>query len=286
MSTQSSLTAEQLSFDFLSSYPVSGRSGPFGIKADDFYIPNVEDPGTMRLGLGIPILIPRSDRAFRDFFEIPYDDLDYPKYRFNLIEPSASIMTFCIDDTPTADSSTTCIEGAFKNLEGSWKSGNLVPLDWYSFVFLFLEQIKSVEKFTAMIRAKYKRYRKVTLVFADEIKGGPNKEPLYVLWEYNIAKGTEEFKLSQTVQPHCLERGETFIMACVERTVQRGPERFDNVVFVNDVQTELKIQSTERAIHLESDSRFAFNMKKFVTSGLTRDEFIRQYGTDAFVPLR
>ena len=105
----------QLSFDFMDGFPaVSSRPG---VQLSDWIIPNSSDPGTHLLGLqGFPVLIHRSHSLFSQYFTVPFSEVFYRQYHFEYIDPDASLLTFALDNAPTADSSVTLIDEAFNHM--------------------------------------------------------------------------------------------------------------------------------------------------------------------------
>ena len=151
-------------------------------------------------------------------------------------------------------------------------------MDWYAFAFL-LEQQQSGEDFLAALRRRYCKYKKVTIVFADVLRGGPNQEPLYVLYDLNVSKPESqgEFRLSQNVAPYHLSHGQTFVTCCVEKS--RVILREENVSPVKKTQND----SHAKVNISDNDSRFAFDLAGFIASGyVSQEEFVRVRGLGAY----
>lgn len=279
---------EQLSFVFVD----RSQMVPMRTVSQDMspFVPASEDPGTGLLDLDIPVLLHRSHRALSQRLLFPYEDVQYSSYGFDLINPSASFHFIALNNTPTADSTVTGIEEAVKNLHSTWKEGDYAPIDWHALKFLIENQDYAGEHFMEVVKRQYRKYKKVTLLFADLLYGGPNREPLYILWEYVVGEEMGTLKLAQNVRTHDLAKGEVFIMVVAEISQVKGGHVMENIVFTEQVQAlrrenagPTSAASTTEAVDYENDPRYAFRLAEWINSGLpTREEFIQKHGANAY----
>lgn len=148
---------------------------------------------------------------------------------------------------------------------------------------LFKHQFNTPQKqrqFKETVRHRYRGYNRVTMVFADSIRGGVNKEPLYVLWELSVKSGNEQFKLAQNVRLHDLARGQTFVMCCVE--LKQQGSAVENVIFTEDVSKRRSEARADDAMRLDKDTKYVLRFDEWTKSGLSREDFIRSRGKEAF----
>lgn len=164
--------------------------------------------------------------------ESPFVETHFEPHQFDVMSFNAPLSTQTLDNTPVLEPYQTWLNQAFASQANFWrkqKDGGLVPLDWGAFVLLLRANELGEEKFLSLIDNQYHRYSKITLVFADVIYGGRDRQRLYLIWTLKRKKEGFEcgFRICQDFV-YQLGKGETFITACIPRSAVEFPEKKRN----------------------------------------------------------
>lgn len=167
----------------------------------------------------------------------PFVETQREPYRFEVMSFSAPLSTQTLDNTPILEPYQTWLSQAFASQSNFWndESEGVIPLDWGAFILLLRTRECGEEQFLSLIDHKYHRYTKITLVFADVIYGGRDRQRLYLIWTLKRKKEGFDcgFKICQDFA-YQLAKGETFITVCIPRRFVEFPEYKKNPILFKD----------------------------------------------------
>ncbi len=233
--------------------------------------------------------VPRDVKTLRE--QLPADrlaevEVNFSDYAIHFIKKGEIPMVFPLDNVPTDDPShqKTSFCEAIVTQDNFWKEGKFAPLDAFSFAEMVHDRKGGDIEFFERIRAQFKRsFHTVVILFADKIMLG--QEEYYLVLKFENLDG-DSMEVSFTAYPGektfsmFSQKRETILMACVP---------IESVILKPDFVRPQALPSVptmvlpEVAVDYENDPRYTLRLSDWVKSGLTLDEFVKQWGSNAYV---
>lgn len=250
--------------------------------------------GDLTNQLDLFVLVERPEETLREQLPsslagIEQDPLGYPIQFLQKwgVEP----LLFPLDNIPMGDSDQkTSLSEARATLMNFWKQFKFAPLDAFSFAEVVNTREGDYARFLERLRLQYQPYfHTVIILFADVVRLGQEEYHVVLRIDEGCQRvaltaypGEKTFSLSATQR-------EAILMACVpaEAVILRP-----DFVRPQPELVQLKQQALpcvpamvlpEVSVDYENDPRYTLRLADWVKSGLTRDDFVRQLGANAYV---
>lgn len=219
-------------------------------------------------------------------------ELDYPGYAIELLQKwEVTPMTFPLDNVPTGDSSDqkTSLSEARVTLTNFWNECKFVALDVFSFAEVVYAREGGYTQFLEKLRAQYQPYfHTVIILFADQVRLGQEEYHVVLRIDDGCQRATLTAYPGDKTFNLAAQQREAILMACVpaEAVILRPDFVRPKPQLVQPRPQALLSAPTlalTEVVDCENDPRYAFRFSDWANSGLSRDEFVQQRGSDAYV---
>lgn len=257
----------------------------------------VDVVGDLTNQLDLFVLVERPEKTLREqlpsgLAKIEQDPSGYPIQFLQKwgVEP----LLFPLDNIPIGDPSDqkTSLSEAKATLMNFWREFKFAPLDVFSFAEVVNTRDGDYTQFLERLRLQYQPYfHTVIILFADVVQLG--QEEYHVV--LRIDEGCQRVTLTaypgeKTFSLAATQR-EAILMACVpaEAVILRPDFARPQPQLVQLKEQALPFACApapylpEVAVDYENDPRYTLRLADWVKSGLTRDDFVQQWGSNAYV---
>ena len=171
-----------------------------------------------------------------------------------------------------------------------WKEFKFAPLDTFSFAEVVNTRDGDYARFLERLWCQYQPYfHTVIILFADVVRLGEEEYHVVLRIDEGCQKVTLTAYPGETTFNLAATQREAILMACVPaEAVILHPD----FVRPQPQLIQLKPQALPRApsmvlpevsVDYENDPRYTLRLADWVKSGLTRDDFVQQWGSNAYV---